>query len=52
MNKELKNRHLIEIKELQSEYSRHLERMNYIQELQKDVLSRIEIILNKFKNDK
>lgn len=49
MNKELKKRHLAEIKELQSEYSRHLERMNYIQELQRDVLSRIEVIINKLK---
>jgi len=49
MENELKKKHLLEIKILESEYSRNLHRINFLQETQKDITSRIQIILSKFK---
>lgn len=49
MKPELKEKHLKEIKSLESEYNRNLTKIIEIQELQGDIISRIQIISNKFK---
>lgn len=49
MNKELKKRHLAELKSLENLYQINLENLIIISESQKDITSRIQIILDKFK---
>ena len=48
MKTELKLKHLAEIKSLEQEYLRNINRLTYIQEVQRDITSRIQIILEKF----
>ena len=51
MNKELKKRHLIELNALESQYQINLDNLKTISESQSDLRSRMQIILNKFKNE-
>ena len=49
MNKGLKERHLIEIKTLENEYTSNFNSIGVLHERQKDIMSRMQIILNKLK---
>lgn len=51
MNKELKKRHLAELNALESQYQINLDNLKLISESQSDLRSRMQIILNKFKNE-
>lgn len=52
MNKELKKRHLIELTALESQYQINLDNLRMISESQTDIRSRMQIILQKFKENK
>jgi len=49
MNKELKKRHLSELTALESQYQINLDNLKMISESNKDLRSRMQVILNKFK---
>jgi len=49
MRTELKEKHLKDIKVLESEYSSNISKIEYLHERQKDVTSRIQILLSKIK---
>lgn len=52
MNNELKKRHLAELKAMESQYNRNLQNLIAISDSQKDLTSRMQLIINKFKDDK
>jgi hypothetical protein len=49
MGFELKEKHLREIKTLEAEYSYNISQIENIHERQKDISSRMQLILNKLK---
>lgn len=49
MRTELKEKHLREIKTLESEYSFNISQIENLHERQKDITSRIQVILKKLK---
>lgn len=49
MKTELKEKHLREIKTLESEYSRNIHHLENLHERQKDITSRIQLIIQKLK---
>lgn len=51
MNKELKKKHLIELKGLEAHYNRNLNQLQLLQELQTHISSRMQILINKLLKD-
>lgn len=51
MNKELKKRHLAELTALESKYQINLDNLKIISESNRDLRSRMQIILSKFKDE-